>query len=367
MDYNLLQHCHPGKTSPKQTFFSQPSECILPINLSTERNASVATQQHKIHIKVTKKSFEKVGDWYLTGTLESHARCGEFVRALGCEDFGKDTLKHDRIIETYSCHRPGCPTCYESWAFREAEKATERLLEGQKLYREVGKKFSLKHVVFSPDPSEHKHIKQMLEQGRYNVLKSKVLDFIKKADAMGGSITPHFWRQVGEKEDLPDNVVIPAGLKEGDWYFSPHFHTIIAGFLIPAAKFHAETGWLYKNLGKRKSIKDTIFYFLTHCANNEHHHAVSWFGIYSYNKMVIDSIEYQDAVVPCSACGKSLHEYAIDYSFDKIDTLEPDWEQDKGVHYRKIKIRHFKLRDSSKNQSDEFFDTLAEGLNWGEL
>lgn len=337
--HSLIKAQKSGQSELLQTHFRHDSGCILPINLSTLSNAI----SHSLHIQVVGKNFESVGDWYLTGTKESYARCGEFVRALGCEDFGKDDKKHDRIIETYSCHRPGCPVCYESWAFRDAEKATERLQEGQRLYRDAGTNFDLKHVVYSPDPSEYSKIKRLFEQGHYNVFKAIALDVIKKSGTMGGCVTPHFWRQVGEKEDIPDNVVIPDGLKEGDWYFSPHFHTVVAGFLIPSVRFYNDTGWVYKNLGKRKSIKDTIFYFLTHCANHEKHHAVSWFGIYSYNKMKLDFEELVNVTVPCSACNKALHEYALDYSWNKLDTLEPDWEVNLGVHFRKVKIRHFKI------------------------
>lgn len=361
MNVNLLSSIPRGNGQTLQLVFKESPVCIPPINLSTNESVAVNSQQlHSPHIKVAGKSFETVGDWYLTGTLDSHARCGEFVRALGCEDFGKDDNKHDRVIETYSCHRPGCPICYESWAFREAEKATERLLEGQQLYHNTRKNFTLKHTVFSPPVSEHAKIKRLIEQGHYNVLKRLVLDLMKKAGVIGGCVTPHFWRQVGEKEELPDNVTIPAGLKDGDWYFSPHFHGITAGFLIPSDKFFNETGWVYKNLGKRKSIKNTVFYFLTHCANHEKHHAVSWFGIYSYNKLVTDFIEIAEVNVPCSACGKALHEYALDYDFDKVDTLIPDWNQDKGIHYRKIKIRHFKIRSTNSVSSpNEHFLPIA--------
>ncbi len=54
----------------------------------------------------------------------------------------------------------------------------------------------------------------------------------------------------------------------------------------------------------------------------------------------------KDITIPCSACGEALHEFALDYSWDKFDTLEPDWEHDLGVHFTKVKIRHFKIRDT---------------------
>lgn len=360
MDYNLRSLIPRGKSTSQLIFKDDPG-CILPINLST----SGISVLHSPHIQVSGKNYEKVADWYLTGTLEAHARCGEFVRALGCEDFGKDDLKHDRIIETYSCHRPGCPECYESWAFREAEKGTERLLEGQKLYHEVGKKFALKHVAFSPPPSEFKDIKHMIEQGRYNVFKATALGLIKKAGVIGGCIVPHFWRQIGDKDDFDDSNTYQnpySSPKEGDWCFSPHFHVIGAGFMIPSVKFHNETGWIYKNLGKRKSIKDTIFYALTHCANHTNHHALTWFGIFSYNKLITDFIEFKNITVPCSACNSCLHEYALDYSWSKMDTLEPDWDHDKGVHFRKVKFKHFKLRSvlpgSQFNQDNNHIDNF---------
>jgi len=346
MDYNLRSLIPQGRPG-KQLIFKEEPGCILPINLSTSGIAVL----HSPHIQVSGKNYEKIGDWYLTGTLDSHARCGEFVRALGCEDFGKDDLKHDRIIETYSCHRPGCPECYESWANREADKAEERLLEGQKLYHEAGKKFALKHVSFSPPPSEYRDIKHMIEQGRYNVFKAIALGLIKKAGVIGGCIVPHFWRQKGNSDDDFDDIDIYQNPyfspKDGDWYFSPHFHVIGAGFMIPSDKFYNETGWVYNNLGKRKSIKNTIFYALTHCANHKNHHALTWFGIYVYNQLTIDFIEFKNITVPCSACNSCLHEYALDYSWNQLDTLEPDWEHDKGVHFRKVKIRHFKIRSTN--------------------
>ncbi len=93
------------------------------------------------------------------------------MKVLGCTHFGEDNLKHARIIETYSCHRAGCPVCYESWAFREAENATDRLREGQHAYYEAGIVYSLKHVVFSPDTSRHAELKRMLEHGDYKSIK----------------------------------------------------------------------------------------------------------------------------------------------------------------------------------------------------
>lgn len=355
MNVNLLQHVRVGKNSnQKQTRFSTNCDSILPINLSTNENASVAT---KPHIKVAGKTFEPVADWYLTGTLDSYARCGEFVRALSCEDFGKDNKKHDRFIETYSCHRPGCPTCYESWALREAEKATERLFEGQNLYRIAHKRIELRHLVFSPPQNKHKAIKQMIEQGRYNVLKHQFIELMVKAGVKGGLIVSHFWRNSQEKDDiLSDNNnqdPFNAPNDKYDWYFSPHFHIIGSGFLMDSDEFFAKTGWIYKNLGDRRSLKDTIYYLLTHCANHEKHHAVTWFGLFSYNKIVKDYEETINVTVPCSACGKELHEYEIDYSFEHVDTLTPFWDMDKGIHYRKVKIKHYKLKTSLNLTRDQ--------------
>lgn len=339
-------------SSGKQTHFIDnqggSGGSILPINLSKSESISVDT---KPHIKVAGKTFEPVADWYLTGTGESYARCGEFVRALSCEDFGKDDKKHDRFIETYSCHRPACPTCYESWAVREAEKASDRLLQGQELYRINHKRVELRHVVFSPPQSKHKHIKRMIEQGRYNVFKHESTEIIKKAGFQGGMGTPHFWRNSQEKDDIlsdneTQNPYEPPNNKY-DWYFSPHFHVIGTGFLMDSDEFYEKTGWVYKNLGDRRSIKDTIYYLLTHCANHKNHHAVTWFGLFSYNKIVKDFEESRIVTVPCQACGKDIYEYALDYSWDKMDTLVPDWDHQLGVHQRKVKIRVYKLKETA--------------------
>ena len=353
VNYNLLVNV-PRGSSGKQTHFIEENKEIVvsiqPINLTNNTYESVATKQH---IKVTGKTFEPVGDWYLTGTGESYARCGEFVRALSCEDFGKDSKKHDRFIETYSCHRPACPTCYESWALREAEKASDRLIQGQDLYRNAHKRVEIRHLVFSPPPEEHRKIKQMIEQGHYNVLKHKLYEMFKIAfdSSNGGAIVSHFWRNSQEKDDIlsdnegqEQNIYNPPDNKH-DWYFSPHFHVIASGHLINSADFHTKTGWIYKNLGDRKSFKDTIYYLLTHCANHKNHHALTWFGIFAYTKIIKDFEETKIVTVPCQACGKDLHEYALDYSWNKMDTLEPDWTQDIGIHQRKVKFRVYKLKE----------------------
>lgn len=347
VNYNLLVNL-PRGSAGKQTHFIYNNRefegSILPINLSKCESITVDT---KPHIKVTGKTFEPVSDWYLTGTGESYARCGEFVRALSCEDWEKDHKKHDRFIETYSCHRPACPTCYESWALREAEKSTERLLQGQDLYRNRHKRVELRHLVFSPPQSKYRDIKHMIEQDRYNVLKHIHNELMKKAGVVGGLVVTHFWRNSQEKDDiLIDNdnqdISIPPNT-EYDWYFSPHFHVIASGFLMDSDEFYKQTGWIYKNLGERRSLKDTIYYLLTHCANHKNHHALTWFGIFSYNKIVIDFEDSKIVTVPCK-CGKDLHEYALEYSWDKIDTLEPDWTQDLGIHQRKVKFRLYKLK-----------------------
>lgn len=341
MNFNLMQYVRAGKTSQKQTHFKVENElkstCILPIKLSTLPTPNFPE-------KIKKKQFEKVGDWYLSGTLDPHERCGEFTRALGCEDFGKNDLKHDRIIETYNCGRLGCSLDMEKVAFDIAKKSTERLFEGKNLYNSIGKRYIFRHFALSP-PQE-KAIR-LISQGLYNHLKRDLIANLKQNGIEGGAVVFHLWRQVGEKEDLPDNVVIPKGFTDGDWYLSPHFHVFAVGFITKADEFYTKTGWVYKNLGKRTSINQlrrTIQYTLTHCALHEKHHALTYFGIFSYNKIVLDYVETKDITVPCSACGKDLHEYEIDYSFEHVDTLTPFWDLDKGIHYRKIKIKHYKLK-----------------------
>lgn len=321
MNYNLLKHLHRGPPGV---------QCILPLNLSTEKSRT--EDLHSPHIEVVGKHYESIEDWYLTGTLDRHERCGEIVRALGCVDYGIDTKKHNRIIQLYSCHRPGCPTCYESWAFRVSEKSSHRLIEGQKLYHDVGKNFQLKHTIFSPPVSEFSHIKQLLHSGDYNKFKADFITMMKKAGICGGAIVLHLWRY-----------------QRANWVFSPHFHVISAGFLIPSTKFYNDTGWVYKNLGKRKSIKDTIFYLLTHCANNEKHHALSYFGIFSYNKISLIYIEKVEVQIPCSACGKILHEYAIDYGFN-YEGLIADWYHDKGIYHKTVLLYHYILHSKYNNQ-----------------
>jgi hypothetical protein len=87
---------------------------------------------------------------------------------------------------------------------------------------------------------------------------------------------------------------------------------------------------------------------------------------YTTNKLVIDFEELKDITVACSACGEALHEYALDYSWDILDTLEPDWSQDIGVHFRKVKIRHFKIRDQESEGYQMVVNALIDAFTSGE-
>lgn len=281
----------------------------------------------------------------LPGNGESKERCGEWVHPLSCPNYGQPTIEgkqHDRFVVQHSCHSPDCPICYESWASREAQRASDRIIQALELYRKAGINFGkVKHIVFSPTQDEAKRLIRTREGFRN--LKKQAIKIFKKGGVKAGAVIFHPFRQNDPREDnynpdMPDMI----------WYLSPHFHVIGCGYLQKSDEFYNETGWIYNNIGRRETIKGTIKYTLTHCGIADGFQALTYFGAFSYNKVVIDEKIKIEEPVKCQVCGEYLHEYAL---IEKEESLEPDWKQDLGVYYHVVIKRTYKLKGLPKTES----------------
>lgn len=270
---------------------------------------------------------------------QTNDRCGEWVRPLGCPNHAQMTLEgehHDRFVVPRSCHNPDCPVCYESWASRQAGNTSDRLIQAVGLYVKNGYKIGrIDHVVFSPPQGLAKQL--IRTSGGFKHLRSVANEVMKKAGAVGGAVVFHPFRQNDPRElnfnpDLPEYV----------WYESPHFHAMVCGYLMKSNEFYEATGWTYKKMGKRATIKGTVKYTLTHCGIAEGFQAVSYFGLFSNNKIVIDKIVKVKEPVKCHACGESLHEYAM---VETDNGYEVDWSQDLGVYLHYVVKKTYKLRE----------------------
>lgn len=279
--------------------------------------------------------------------------CGDWVHPLSCPNHSQPTIsgqKHDRFVVMHTCDKPDCPVCSTTWAAKSARRATERLFEAQRLYKLAGAPLGkIYHATFSPPHDEA--VDAIKTEAGYRKFRSNAIKTFKKAGVKGGLVIFHPFRH-NKPEKANYNPSIPAYV----WYLSPHFHVVGSGFLMKSDDFYNETGWIYKKHDERVTVKGTIKYQLTHCGINENFHAITYFGALSYNKVVIDTETVTDEPVKCRACGEALHEYEFTNEFDKETGKRlPDWNEDLGVYFHKVRRRTFKLRTPGTKRIPAFY------------
>jgi len=220
-----------------------------------------------------KYAVEFLKEWSLPGHGEAYSDCGS-LRFKGCLDQERHVQEGQKgvYVKAYkrTCLRAECPICYESWAGKEAEKLEYRLKKWSPNYRYLWER-SLKkkdsrhepiHVVASPSMKDLSLSYEELRRKCYRVLK--------KTGVLGGAVVFHPFR---------------INKKTKEVKFSPHFHSLVYGWVTRIKENYEESGWVVKNTGVRKSVKQTVLYLLSHCGINPKHHSVTWFGKLSYNKL----------------------------------------------------------------------------------
>ena len=233
--------------------------------------------------------------WQLPGHGRAYDDCGTFGY-LGCLDVvahasksnhngeykGKDYLK----IYKRNCARAECPVDYETWASKEAHRATRRIEAYQKQVK--GTRNSPIHVIVSPSQED-------IDTLDYQELRVRAQKQAQKGGVFAGIMILHPFR---ERED-------------GSWYLSPHFHIVGFGWVAHAAQLYAQNGYIVKNLGVRKSVYATISYQLSHAgiymkAEGERGKkaTVTWFGYLAYTKFHYQSEPTKHV---CPICEGVLH------------------------------------------------------------
>jgi hypothetical protein len=316
----------------------EPVSCLTS---SYQQNDWVATLQDNKSIFRLPGQQEKAND-----------NCGKWLRALSCPDFKQMTLEnvpHDRYVVKHTCYGSDCPICYDSWASRAASRANDRILQAIDLYRKAGYKIEtttgryligrIDHVVFSPPQDQAKELIRTL--GGARTLRSKAVGVMKNAGMAGAALIFHPFRQNDSRE--PN---FNPNMPEGVWYESPHFHAVGCGYLHKSDDVYEATGWAYKKMERRESIQGTLKYTLTHCGIADGWLALTYFGLFSNNKVVIDTIEKTIEPVKCKACGKDLLEYSI---IEKDGIEDACWEDKPlGVYTHTVVKKTYKLRDKMK-------------------
>ncbi len=176
-----------------------------------------------------------------------------------------------------TCLRAECPTCYESWAGKEAGKIEHRLENSPKLRRPI-------HLVVSPSEKD-------VSMLHFEALRRKSYVISKSSGFLGGSCIIHPFRE---------NELTKT------WYFSPHFHMIGFGWIEGTKEGYESHGWVVKNAGVRKTVSGTALYQLSHAGVHAKYHTVTWFGSMSYNKLSVP--KQVPGKETCPICGEEIRQ-----------------------------------------------------------
>jgi hypothetical protein len=181
-----------------------------------------------------------------------------------------------------SCITRDCPECYEKWAFKGAKKAAWRLWTGARyVSRQIGcKRFRLLHCVVSfpiEDPD-----------ATFNSYRNRAYEVLREHGIEGGL---SIWHPLRKNPQW--------GVFEYDGYV--HFHMIGAtwgdvkpgredsGYVFKVVK-DAEGGD-YRGFKSPGAVRRALAYLLSHCGVMDGVHAVTWFGVLSYNRMAIEKLK----------------------------------------------------------------------------
>lgn len=288
------------------------------------------------------------------GKLEYGSLCGKVIAIETCENHPEES----KFIVN-RCFDPQCPFCYESWIGREIRTSKNILLEAKQLYSEKGLNLGeIKHIIVSPPQAPA--IEQIETIGGIRTLRADCREFLTKIGALGGLIVFHAYK-VKEPFKKTFGIYKKDGGKGGLWdwimandllneavYLAPHFHSLLYGFLKDSdlvvddfynnKRTNRFNGWIYKNkepdVDGFRDIAATISYQLNHCTlvykniyEKRPVHALTWFGLLSYNKIgIIKETKKPIPVYPvCKTCGEPIHKFV-----DKIndDIFVPEWLRD---------------------------------------
>ena len=246
--------------------------------------------------KITK---DTCGKWLYVGCLNSKKHglpvANNQVKLHGGKAHGQNVIEGTRM----SCGRLGCPVCYEKASAKQAIKIEHRLKQFKWKNRKETKYY---HWTVSPPESD-------ISTLTYKQLKKKAIDVARQSGIAGGCVIFHHLRRYNEN-DLKQDIKAGADWKTApaSWYFSPQFHIIGVAFTSAkqVTEMHKKTGWICKNLGERKSVRETSLYQLSHAFIPQNKgHAVSWFGVCSYNKLIASPCPSPPPRV-CPKCGEPM-------------------------------------------------------------
>lgn len=278
--------------------------------------------------------------WTLPGHGEAYHTCGEIRAKAWCGDC--ETYKHDLL---HYCYRAECPTCRKAWLGRETRRATDRIFDGFYMLREIERGAQLHHVVWSVPVSEYDRPFDELRRRfhyRRRVAGSKAGLVIFHPFRFRNAITgvAVAWKHCSLNPDAEAPVV--DCIKS----YEPHFHSLSVGFLMRSDAFAERFGWIYKKLHhespiwKKSDMRGVIWYQLSHAGIRGGNHALSWYGKFSRNQMVVVKTDYEYLTMKCDDCGCILwlhHQKTRTIDGHPVDGYREQWT----IHITK---KHYKFK-----------------------
>jgi len=279
---------------------------ILPVRKSTEL-LSLGPEPTLVPWGLTeKRPGPKPLDWLKIAQLPGHGEPGTFCgqsMVFQCKECGQPFWTENQ------CQERQCPSCYEAWTKEQGRAAADRVWFGSRIVAENQnyRRYRVVHCAISwAERSEDHDIV---------VVRDRARSIAKEHGIRGGLLILHPWRQDEDLQFVPDGYihvhiigVADGEIKPGDGkdYIFKH---------IPNPK----TGD-YRGFRRVRDVAAGVRYLLTHAAIVKSRHALTWFGVLSYNAMPNQRIvaKFPD-VQPdvekfgpqCPHCGSRRTMYAV--------------------------------------------------------
>ena len=228
-------------------------------------------------------------------TKKDEKACGKFKSAYSC------LCGDSKEVFLHSCNNINCPKCYINSIIASSERATDRFNHIIKFLRTRGfTRTYLRHIAIAIKPVQITDYHDLVK------VRNKVRNILKKY-GFSGLLIFHPYRI--NKYASPKELV-----------YSPHFHFF--GHCWIPNNFYKKHGfivthirWLYNS----KSVYNSIKYVLTHAGYFYKKHILTWFGHYSYAKLVKIN-EYKDSEPAlCETCEDNI--YKVDLPEDMIEMI----------------------------------------------
>lgn len=213
---------------------------------------------------------DQIQNWMIAGagnfqhTIESKYRnkCGKIV---------KGNISY--------CNKFDCSSCFLRTSFTRAEDISYNLLHYKNTKNiDLG---NINHIILSPNYDISKKI--ITNYDNYKKVKKTSYKLLRDSGIFSGVLFFHLWSISCKNCGLPE---YKCGCINPQYYWRvhPHFHIIGYGYLVETLKIRKlYRDWIIINVGSRKSIINTAYYFLSHISvwrknNGRLTKAYSYFG-----------------------------------------------------------------------------------------